>query len=128
VIGRFGTHAAAAGRDLAAEQAELLAQWKSDQAALVERFDADRDGRVSLAEWERAREAARREVADRTPAAPATPSLHVLSRPDGDQPYLIAAFPERDVARRYRRRAIAAFVVFLAATVALGWLLQHAFR
>ena len=51
----------------------------------------------------------------------------MLGRPDGDQLYLIAAFPERDVARRYRRRAFAAFAVFLAATVALGWLLQHAF-
>ena len=127
VIGHFRTHAAATDRDLDAEQAELLARWKSDQAALVQRFDADRDGRISLAEWERAREEARREVAGRTPESPAAPSLNVLGRPDGDQLYLIAAFPERDVARRYRRRAIAAFAVFLGATVALGWLLQHAF-
>lgn len=126
-IGRFRTHEAAADRDLEAEQAELLARWKSDQAALAERFDVDRDGRVSMAEWERAREAARQEVAARTPEAPSTPALHVLGRPEGDQPYLIAAFPERDVARRYRRRAIVAFVAFLAATAALGWLLQHAF-
>jgi hypothetical protein len=41
--------------------------------------------------------------------------------------FLIAAFPEGDVARRYRRRAVIAFCGFAAAVFALGWLLQGVF-
>ena len=126
MIGQFRTHDDVAGRDLEAEVAALLAEWKSDQAGLIRRYDADGDGRVSLAEWERARAEARRTVASRPAAEPAAPALHVLGRPDGDQAFLIAAFPERDVARRYRRRAVLAFAGFLAATLALGWVLQRA--
>lgn len=127
VIGQFRTHDAVAGRDLEAEVASLLAEWKTDQAALIRRYDSDRDGRVSLAEWEHARAEARRTVAGRASAEPPAPALHAVGRPDGDRIFLIAAFPERDVARRYRRRAVLAFCGFLAAALALGWLLQRAF-
>lgn len=125
VLGQFRSHTSTTASDSQAEVAALLADWKDDQPALVERFDRDRDGRVSLAEWEQAREAARRTVAERAAGRPPEPALHVLGRPDGGQLFLIAAFPERDIARRYRRRALAAFAGFVAATVALGWLLQR---
>jgi hypothetical protein len=51
----------------------------------------------------------------------------VVSRPNGGQLFLITAFPEGDVAKRYRRRAVIAFVGFAAAVYALGWLLQGVF-
>jgi hypothetical protein len=125
VLGQFRTQTAAGQRDLAAETAALLAEWKQDQPRLVERFDQDRDGRVSLAEWERAREEAKRSVAQRHLESPARPALHVVGRPDGERLFLVAAFEGSDVAKRYRRRAIMAFVGFVAATYALGWLLQE---
>ena len=58
MLGQFRTHSSTGQRYLQAEAAALLAEWKQDQPALVERFDRDRDGRVSLAEWEQAREEA----------------------------------------------------------------------
>jgi len=124
LLGQFRSHTSAGSTDTQAEIAALLAEWKQDQGALMERFDADRDGRVSVGEWERAREEAKRTVVERRAERPATPSLHVLDRPDGGQLFLIAAFPEREVARRYRRRAMLAFAGFVAATCVLGWLLQ----
>ena len=127
LLGEFSSHSPTTGSDMQAEVATLLAEWKDDQAALASRFDSDRDGRVSMGEWERAREEAKRTVAERQAERPSTPALHVLGRPEGGQLYLIAAFQERDVARRYRRRAILAFAGFVAATCALGWLLQRAF-
>ena len=114
-------------RDRQAEITALLAEWKQDQARLAERFDHDRDGHVSLGEWERAREEAKRTVAERQLDRPAQPALHVVSRPDGGQVFLIAALPGGDVAKRYRRRAVIAFVGFAAAVYALGWLLQGVF-
>lgn len=128
LLGKFSSHATTADGDRDAEVATLLAEWKDDQAALTERFDGDHDGRVSMGEWERAREEARRTVVERESERPPTPALHVLGRPDGGQLFLIAAFPEKTVAKRYRRRAILAFAGFLAATFALGSLLQGALR
>ncbi len=125
VLGQFRTHSSAGQRDLQAEAAALLAEWKQDQPALVERFDRDRDGRVSLAEWEQAREEAKRSVTQRHLERPSRPALHVLGRPDGARLFLIAAFPGSDVAKRFRRRALLAFAGFVAGTCALGWLLQE---
>jgi hypothetical protein len=126
-LGEFRTHSTAGQRDPQAEAGALLAEWKQDQARLVERFDADRDGQVSLAEWERARDEARQTVLQRHLAQPVGPALHVLGHPDADRLFLIAAFPQRQVAKRFRRRALAAFAGFAAAVYALGWLLQGVF-
>jgi len=128
LLGQFSSHTATSGSDMQAEVAALLAEWKDDQAALAQRFDADRDGHVSMDEWERAREEARRTVAERQSQRPTTAALNVLGRPDGGQLFLIASFAEGAVARRYRRRAILAFAGFVAATCALGWLLQGTLR
>jgi hypothetical protein len=54
-------------------------------------------------------------------------TLHVLTKPDAGQLFLIAALPEGDLAKKYRRRAMIAFVAFVAAVYAFGWLLQGAF-
>lgn len=126
LLGRFRSHTASSGTDTEAEVAALLAEWKLDQAALARQFDQDRDGRVSVGEWERAREQAKRTVAERQSGRPVTPAVHVLDRPDGGQLYMIAAFPEANLATRFRRRAILAFAGFVAATCAVGWLLQVA--
>jgi hypothetical protein len=127
VLGQFATHTTDSSHDLKAETAALLAEWKQDQAGLAERFDRDRDGRVSMNEWEQAREEARRTVAERQIERPVQAALNVVRRPESGQLFLIAAFPGGDLAKRYRRRAIMAFVGFAAATYALGWLLQGVF-
>jgi hypothetical protein len=127
VLGQFRTHTSAGQRDLQAEVTALLAEWKQDQSQLAERFDLDSDGSVSLSEWEHAREEAKRAVTERNLDRPSQPTLHVVGRPEAGRLFLIAAFPEGAIARRYRRRAVVAFVGFVAATYALGWLLQGVF-
>ena len=127
VLGQFRTHSGVSHRDRDADVAALLAEWKQDQAALVQRFDADGDGQVGLAEWERAREAARSAVTRRHLEQPVQPALHTVGPPDSRQLFLIAAYPEQALARRYRRRALLAFAGFAVATYALGWLLQGVF-
>jgi hypothetical protein len=126
VLGGFRTSSGApASRD---EQIRaLLADWKRDSDDLHRRFDADGDGRLNLDEWERARGEAQREVDERVISRPAIEAIHTVARPDKAQLYLIAAFPEGQLATRYRRRAALAFTGFLLATIALGWLLQSVF-
>ena len=76
---------------------------------------------------ERAREEARRTVTQRHLDQPTRPALHVLGRPDGGRLFLIATLQEKALAKRYRRRALAAFAGFAAAVYALAWLLQGVF-
>jgi hypothetical protein len=106
----------------------LLAGWKQDQAALTERFDADGDGQVSLAEWGHAREEAKRAVTEKHLQEPARAALHVVGRPEDGALFLIGALAGEALAKRYRRRAILAFAGFAAAVYALAWLLQELFR
>lgn len=127
VLGEFRTHTGAPHANRDADITALLAEWKQDQAALKERFDTDGDGQVSLEEWERAREAARQAVIQRHLEQPVPDAMHVVGRPSDSQLFLIAAYPEKELARRYRRRAMLAFAGFGAATYALGWLLQGVF-
>jgi hypothetical protein len=126
VLGDFRTHSAVAGEQVENDVAALLSDWKHDQPRLLERFDADRDGRVSLAEWEAARQEARRHVEEMRAARPPVQATHAIGRPGADQLFLIAAFPEGDLAKRFRRKAVIAFIGFAAATYALGWLVQSA--
>jgi hypothetical protein len=128
VLGRFRSHSAAASRDIAAETAALLAEWKQDPVALSERFDTDGDGQVSLAEWQRARGEAKRTVLQKHLDEPARSALHVIGRPEDGSLFLIGALSGEALAKRYRSRAIAAFVGFGAAVYALAWLLQEFFR
>jgi E3 Ubiquitin ligase len=123
-LGDFRSTASASEAGLAAEAAELLVEWKRDQTTLLQRFDGDRDGRISLEEWETARAAARSAVLERSRERGARENWHVLSRPDEERLFLLAALPSGDLARRYRRRAALAFTAFVGAVVALGWLLQ----
>jgi hypothetical protein len=125
-LGDFRSSASNVERDFAAEQAALLSEWKQDQPALLQRFDADADGRIDLAEWEAAREAARRTVIERQLDRPTHENLHALCKPAG-RLFLLAALPPGDLAKRYRRRALWSFVGFVVGVYALGWLIQDTF-
>jgi hypothetical protein len=126
VLGDFRSTAASSEPDHQAELSLVLAEWKQDQPALLQRFDQDGDGRINVAEWEAARQAARHTLTARGAERPPRQNYHMLCRPDGDRLFLLAALPPGDLTRRYRRRAAFAFFGFVAAVYALGWLLQGA--
>jgi hypothetical protein len=58
-LGGFRSVTGADADDASAAAASLLVEWKQDQPALLQRFDSDRNGRISVDEWEKARAAAR---------------------------------------------------------------------
>ncbi len=91
----------------------------------MKRFDVDGDGTLTLIEWERAREAAHRQVMDERRSHAADPGIHVLQCPNDDRPFLLAAGDAEALARRYRLHAVVGLAVFLAATTALAWLLLN---
>jgi hypothetical protein len=105
--------------------AEMLHQWKLDQAALLARFDKDHDGILNGAEWEQARAAARQQVLEKRAAAPLPPSVNVLGNPADGRAFLLAVSDGESLAQRFRRRALAGVGGFVGSSAALTWMLTH---
>ncbi len=122
VIGDFRTVGGVATEDIDGEVMQLLAQWKQDQPALLQRFDTNHDGVLSQGEWEVARAAARRQIEQQPPRA-AAPNLNVMMHPQDKRPYLIAACDLRTLAWRTRLGSAGLIAAFLVAVVALARLL-----
>jgi hypothetical protein len=97
------------------ETRDLLADWKRDKAALLRRFDANKDGDIDLDEWEAARKAARNEVLQRRGSAAHPIELNVLGKPRNGSRFLISALPQDHLARRHMWLGLAWLTGFLVA-------------
>jgi hypothetical protein len=123
-LGSFRTLGNAAADDAERAVAELLREWKQDQASLLARFDADRDGVISMAEWDRARAAAREQITAGMVARPA-PATYLLAKPRDGRAFLLAAADGASLARGLRWRAAAGVTGFLGGASGLTWVLTH---
>lgn len=125
-IGELKSSGGADGPGRAEAVRALLAAWKRDQGRLLARFDANRDGLVDAAEWERARAAAEHETATELRRQLAEPAVLLMSRPNAaGRPYLLSSLPPRRLARRCKLIAATSFAVFLLTGVLLWWLLNN---
>ncbi len=121
VLGEFRTlsHAPSAA-DMDSDISALLTEWKRDHAALLERFDRNRDGMIDLDEWEQVRFAARAQVEKNYREMQAAPDLSSVQAPRDGRPYLISNFSQREVGRKYRRWTWVHLATFIAAMGGLG--------
>jgi len=118
-LGVYRSVGGAGEQDAELAAAQLLHQWKQDQAALLARFDADRDGKLSAGEWERARAAAHAEARN----APLGPSVNMLVDPMDGRAFVLAARDAAVLARGFRRRAALGIAGFVGSSAALTWML-----
>lgn len=128
LLRNLGSHASQPTVD--EEVRELLRQWKADQALLKERFDLDQNGKIDQKEWVLVRSQARREVnkARRQQNAHFIEGINVLSRPaDSRRPYLLSAYPQTQLVRRYRIWASVYGVVFAALAIIAVWAFKTRF-
>ncbi|MGH8620582.1 MAG: hypothetical protein ACRET3_00460 [Burkholderiales bacterium] len=118
-IGEFSTTTAAAvaAGEEHADIGALLAQWKADKNQLNARFDLDRDGKISMKEWELARLQARREVRARHTdvRSRSTEGVHVLRKPADGRLFMLANEMPDKLGVRYRYWSWAHLVVFVGA-------------
>jgi hypothetical protein len=103
---------------------ELLAEWKSDQLVLHERFDLDRSGDIDDKEWQLARQAAEREVARRHQEIRNQPTRHRMRKPGSRKPYLIANYPPEKLGRRYAWLSAAHLALMLASLFGIAWAMR----
>lgn len=105
--------------DRHADLAALLAEWKADKGALLARFDRDRDGEISLDEWEAARKAAADEVDRAHLEIRLADGIHLLRRPAHGRPFLIANRDVEALVRHFRLWSWAHLGILSAALLGL---------
>lgn len=104
---------------------DLLGEWKRDPNGLVERFDIDGDGEISLTEWQAVRQAAAREVAKRHAELRLSADTHILRAPRDGRPFILSNSDPERLAARYRLWAWFHAAVFVAGFVVVLTLLTR---
>jgi len=101
---------------------EMLKDWKKDQPTLLQRFDLNKDGKIDETEWRLARTQARRETMKnrQEQVIHSADGLSVLGPTrDGSRPYILSAFTQKELTKRYKLWAAlyagACFLLGLAA-------------
>jgi hypothetical protein len=117
-MGWFKTIGAAGEAGLDEEIRDELAALKQDKAGLLARFDDNRDGEISMTEWERARAAVREQtILDRAKRDATQSSVHTLARtPERRFPFLLATKPQHRLAREQRLQALGLAALFVIGT------------
>jgi hypothetical protein len=94
-----------------------LRHWLRDPKAFFRRFDANRDGKISPAELDAAREAARRDAAQYYTAQG---GMHTLTAPD-DAPLIVSNLGHDKVAAEFSSRTWGSLGLFFITLGAAGW-------
>lgn len=123
VMGELRSHSETG--DVNAAIATKLHEWKQDQQALLARFDADHDGKLSEAEWEAVRQTAARECQTQTLQS-AISRVSVISQPTNGEPFLIAPLSEAALERRERLFAGLYLALGLISVSVCAWAIGHA--
>jgi hypothetical protein len=126
VIGRFRTQGGSNREfDTRAELSALLTEWKKNMPTLLARFDLDKDGELSIEEWEFARQAAKQEVEKMKTDVLAQPSTHIMSRSPDGQLFLISNLSGDSLSRRYMLWVWGHLLIFFGSLGGLGLVLQN---
>jgi hypothetical protein len=105
--------------------AALLRQWKSDQAALLTRFDQNHDGRIDAGEWEAARSAAAAESHARTLKSNIVRTSCIGETTHGE-PFLIAPMDSKHLVNREKLHAAMFLAIGVVCAGFSAWALEHA--
>jgi len=103
----------------------LLREWKNDPNHLLHRFDTNRDGELSLEEWELARLAAQRQVKRELGSMEKLEQLSVLKNsPHKNQGFIISTTPEDALISHYKTRALLAMLAFFISGSFAVWMIN----
>ena len=122
-IGHFQTQSKMhTAMDRRNETAALLAEWKRDPH-FMKQFDSDRDGEISIEEWQGARDKAMKIVAERARESALDFELHLMLRPPDGRPFILSVLPESEMTKRFRWHAIGGLAGFFLGGAAAVFLL-----
>ena len=122
VVGELRSHSETG--DVAAATAAKLHEWKQDQQGLLARFDADRDGQLSAAEWDNARQAAARECETQKLQSNIV-RVSVVCDPADGRPFLISPRGPERMEKREKYMAWLYFALGLVCVWVCAWALRQ---
>jgi E3 Ubiquitin ligase len=123
VTGELRSNSAIESSDAAA--AALLHQWKSDQPALLARFDQNHDGKIDAAEWENVRRAAAAESQAHTLKS-AIVRTSIIGEPTHGEPFLIAPMDSSHLVNREKLFAAMFFAIGILCAGLCAWAIEQA--
>lgn len=99
VLGAFTTSGSTVSEhDVEFQVGQLIAEWKKDMPALIQRFDLDSSGRISDQKWEQVRMQARSDVEAELARNPPQPQNRI-SNPGVERSFIISAKSRRQLER-----------------------------
>jgi len=109
-----------------AASAVLLRQWKSDQTALLARFDQNHDGKIDAGEWETARSAAAVESRTHTLKS-SIMRISCIGETTHGEPFLIAPMDSKHLVIREKLHAAMFLAIGVVCAGFSAWAVEHAF-
>ncbi len=101
---------------------QLLRHWKNDPNQMLHDFDKDRDGEISLTEWEAARQKAESTVVLQQGHREKMEQLNVLTAPSNKhQPYILSTLPESKIVTRFYLKSMTALAGFFVLGGLIVW-------
>lgn len=94
--------------------AQLLTEWKKNKAALLSRFDLNKDGQIDMQEWALARAEAQREVEQQHRSIRLQDSFNILRKPADGRLFLLANLSPEQLQRKYGMWTIIHLVIGFA--------------
>lgn len=103
----------------------LLREWKRDPNQLLHLYDTNRDGELSLIEWEQARQAAERQVKRDHGNMEKLEQLSVLKRsPHKHHGFILSTTPEHELVSQYKVQALLAMFSFFVSGSFVVWMIN----
>ncbi len=125
VLGQFSTWSAMAQQSARNVMINLINDWKQDQQALRNRFDANKDGKIDQEEWESARQMAQSEAQKIHEQLVLEPDTHIIAKPRNTaQPFIISVYPQAILVQKYRRNAFMSLAMCLTLICIIAWLVH----
>ncbi|MBV1932216.1 MAG: E3 ubiquitin ligase family protein [Porticoccaceae bacterium] len=126
VLGHFESDASGQ-RTLSVEKiaGNILRSWKQDFSKLLDQYDQNGDSKLDIAEWQVVETAAKQAALKQQNTNAARAPEHEIGKPaETGLPFLIGSEEQTSLSRRYRLKAFAFGIGFLAIGSATTWYLS----
>ncbi len=125
VLGQFSTSSAATQQSARDVMINLINDWKQDQQALRDRFDANKDGKIDQEEWGSARQMAQSEAQKIHDQLVLEPDTNIIAKPrNAAQPFIISVYSQALLVQKYRHNALMALATCIILACTIVWLVH----
>ena len=104
---------------------QLLRQWKHDQDRLLQEFDIDADGQISLKEWDKVRENAAEQIRRHRDERRNKQLSLIKQSANSQQHFILSVKSEQHLIKRFQLAAAGCMLLFFSLGTALVWALNQ---